>query len=235
VREQRIRGIHAASGSTAKLPKTNLDGLSVATLKLICADRKLPTSGEDKDGKLYRRNPKMYIDRILAGLPGKKPSRQLENRNVDDHAASADFKAEGGGGGGQVEVSRPYKTEALKDAKESAHVLSNYADAAVLRSLPSGDEHKRKRDSSNNLDQQQVVRDSLFRHTFVQIHTFIVMIQRYQTSLQRRALSYTLSLSQKKAEGSQGCRREVRSVYESCRSGSSPQCRKRSCWRRNGF
>jgi hypothetical protein len=94
VREQRIRGIHAASGSTAKLPKTNLDGLSVATLKLICADRKLPTSGEDKDTKIY-------TDRILAGLPGKKPSSQLENRNVDGHAAPADLKVEGGKGGGQ--------------------------------------------------------------------------------------------------------------------------------------
>jgi hypothetical protein len=154
---------------------------------------------------------------------------------VDDHATLADFKAEGGGGGGQVEASRPSKTEALKDDKVSAHVLSDYADAAVLRSLPSGDEHKRKRDSSNNLDQQQVVRDSVFRHTFVQIHTFIVVIQRYQTSLQRRAISYTLSLTHKKAEGSQGCGPEVRSVYESCRSGSSAQCRKRSCWRRNGF
>ena len=86
VREQRIRDIHAASGSTAKLPKTNLDGLSVATLKLICADRKLPTSGEDKDTKIY-------TDRILAGLPGKKPCSQLENRNVDGHAASADVKS----------------------------------------------------------------------------------------------------------------------------------------------
>ena len=177
----------------------------------------------------------MYIDRILAGLPGKKPSSQLENRIVDDHPASADFKAEGGVGGGQKEASRPSKTEALKDDKESTHVLSDYADAAVLRSLPSGDEHKRKRDSSNNLDQQQVVRDSVFRHTFVQIHTFIVVIQRYQTSLQRRALSHTLSHTQKKTEGSQGCRPEVTSVYESCRRRSSPQCRKRSCWRCDRF
>ncbi len=99
VREQRIRGIHAASGSTAKLPKTNLDVLSVTTLKLICVDRKLPTSGEDKDGKIF-------IDRILAGLPGKKPSSQHENRTLDGQAASgsADLKIEGGGGGGQDEA-----------------------------------------------------------------------------------------------------------------------------------
>ena len=152
VREQRIRGIHAASGSTAKLPKTNLDGLSVATLKLICADRKLPTSGEDKDTKIY-------TDRILAGLPGSG-----KNRNVDGHA---DRKGKRGGGQGQDKARRDLKiasypdsadtdlpedgsslqqellqtisltsatrasvfapkTEALKHDKESAHVLSNY-------------------------------------------------------------------------------------------------------------
>ena len=109
VREQRIRGIHAASGSTAKLPKTNLDGLSVATLKLICADRKLPTSGEDKDGKIF-------IDRILAGLPGKKSPSQLENRNLDGHAASgsADLKIEGGGGGGQDEAMKGLQMQVEK-------------------------------------------------------------------------------------------------------------------------
>ena len=109
MREQRIRDIHAASGSTSKLPKTNLDGLSVATLKLICADRKLPTSGEDKDGKIF-------IDRILAGLPGKKSPSQLENRNLDGHAASgsADLKIEGGGGGGQDEAMKGLQMQVEK-------------------------------------------------------------------------------------------------------------------------
>jgi len=92
VREQRMRCMHAASGSTAKLPQTSLDGLSVATLKFICADRKLPTCGEDMERQVY-------IDRILAGLPGKKRSSQLENRNVGGHTASVDLKVDGGGGG----------------------------------------------------------------------------------------------------------------------------------------
>jgi hypothetical protein len=91
VREQRMRGINAASGSTAKMPKTSFDRLSVATLKFICTDRKLPTSGEDMDRQIY-------IDRILAGLPDKK-SIQLENTNVGGHTASVDLKVEGGGGG----------------------------------------------------------------------------------------------------------------------------------------
>ena len=109
VREQRIRGIHAASGSTAKLPKTNLDGLSVTTLKLICADRKLPTSGEDKDGKIF-------IDRILAGLPGKKPSSQLENRNVDGHA---DRKGKRGGWQGQDKARSDLKIASSPDSADT--------------------------------------------------------------------------------------------------------------------
>jgi hypothetical protein len=126
VREQRIRDIHAASGSTAE----NVE--------------------EDKDRKID-------TDCFVAGLPGKPCSSQLENRNVDDRAASADVKVEGGGGGRQEEASRPSKTEALKDDKESAQVLSsNFADDAAPPK--SGDEHMRKRDACNNPDKQQVVR-----------------------------------------------------------------------------
>ena len=124
-REQRMRDIHAASGSTAE----NVE--------------------EDQDRKIY-------TDCFVAGLPGKPCSSQLENINVDDLAASADVKVEGGGGGGQEEASRPSKTEALKDDKESAQVLSNFADDAAPPK--SGDEHMRKRDACNNPDQQQVVR-----------------------------------------------------------------------------
>jgi hypothetical protein len=126
VREQRMRDIHAASGSTAE----NVE--------------------EDKDRKID-------TDCFVAGLPGKPCSSQLENRNVDDRAASADVKVEGGGGGRQEEASRPSKTEALKDDKESAQVLSsNFADDAAPPK--SGDEHMRKRDACNNPDKQQVVR-----------------------------------------------------------------------------
>jgi hypothetical protein len=97
VREQRIRDIHAASGSTSKLPKTNLDGLSVATLKLICAGRKLLTSGEDMNRQIYIDSivlgKNARVDRILdCILPGKKLSSQLENKNVGGHAASVDLK-----------------------------------------------------------------------------------------------------------------------------------------------
>ena len=139
VREQRMRDIHAASGSTAE----NVE--------------------EDKDRKIY-------TDCFVAGLPGKPCSSQLENRNVDDLAASADVKVEGGGGGGQEEASRPSKTEALKDDKESAQVLSNFADDAAPPK--SGDEHMRKRDACNNPDQQQVVRWS---YIHICIHICIVI------------------------------------------------------------
>ena len=85
VRVQRMRCIHAASGSTAKLPQTSVDRLSAVTLKFICADRKLPTCGEDMERQVY-------IDRILAGLSGKKHYSQLEDRNVGGHTSTVDLK-----------------------------------------------------------------------------------------------------------------------------------------------
>jgi hypothetical protein len=42
---QAIAAIHLRSGSSAKSPKTNLDGLKEDTLALICADRNLASSG----------------------------------------------------------------------------------------------------------------------------------------------------------------------------------------------
>jgi hypothetical protein len=42
---QAIAAIHLRSGSSAKSPKTNLDGLKEDTLALICADRTLASSG----------------------------------------------------------------------------------------------------------------------------------------------------------------------------------------------
>ena len=196
VREQKMRDIHAASGSTAG----NVE--------------------EDQDRKIY-------TDCFVAGLPGKPCSSQLENINVDDLAASADVKVEGGGGGGQEEASRPSKTEALKDDKESAHVLSDFADDAAPPK--SGDEHMRKRNACNNADQQQVIRLSVFRH----IHSlsFFLTSSRHIYSKELFLMtSHTKNAEDDKAGGP-----EVSSVHDSFRSGSSTQCRNRSCWRRNGF
>ena len=44
-RAELVVGIHRASGATSKVPKTNLELLSVATLKRICAERALSTPG----------------------------------------------------------------------------------------------------------------------------------------------------------------------------------------------
>ena len=44
-RAELVVGIHRASGATSKVPKTNLEPLSVATLKRICAERALSPLG----------------------------------------------------------------------------------------------------------------------------------------------------------------------------------------------
>ena len=50
----------------------------------------------------------------------------------------------------------------ISASAQAATVLSDYAHAAAP---PHGDEHKRKRDASNNPDQHQLVRLSVFMHT----------------------------------------------------------------------
>jgi hypothetical protein len=171
--EESKRGRPAGSKNASK---KNIYDLSDATLAAVCSDLDLaPAVGSESSVREQRmpdihaaasgstaenveedKDRKIYTDCFVAGLPGKPCSSQLENRNVDDLAASADVKVEGGGGGGQEEASRPSKKEALKADKERAQVLSDFADDAAPPK--SGDEHMRKRDACNNPDQQQVVR-----------------------------------------------------------------------------
>ena len=68
-----MASIHKASGATAKVLKTNLDALSVETLKCICADRKLNVETECDRTAL--------IDWIQNGAASvKKVARQDENK-----------------------------------------------------------------------------------------------------------------------------------------------------------
>ena len=58
-RPEVILRINKASGASSRVPKTNLDPLSVKTLKRICADRKLDENGNNKTVLIERiSNPK---------------------------------------------------------------------------------------------------------------------------------------------------------------------------------
>jgi len=68
-----MTSIHKASGATAKVQKTNLDALSVETLKRICAERKLKV--EDESDKTVLIN---WIQNGAASA--KKVAREDENK-----------------------------------------------------------------------------------------------------------------------------------------------------------
>jgi hypothetical protein len=150
--EKSKRGRPAGSKNASKKNIYDPSAATLATLAAVCSDLELaPAVGSESSVRDQR------IRDIHAATGSKQCSSQLENRNVDDLAASA-----GGGGGGREEASRPSKTEALKADKESAHVLSDFADDAAPPK--SGDEHMRSRDACNYPDQQPVIRYQFQTH-----------------------------------------------------------------------
>ena len=77
---QAIAAIHLRSGSSAKSPKTNLDGLKEDTLALICADRNLASSG----------NRAELIARIL-GRGGARICPHQRKRSACKECGGAEF------------------------------------------------------------------------------------------------------------------------------------------------
>jgi hypothetical protein len=79
-RAELVEGIHKASGATSKVPKTNLEPLSVATLKRICAERALSPLGRPAGPGI----PSWYVlcqdkSELIQSIQTGKGDKQVEN------------------------------------------------------------------------------------------------------------------------------------------------------------
>jgi len=79
-RAELVVGIHKASGATSKVPKTNLEPLSVATLKRICAERALSPLGRPAGPGI----PSWYVlcedkSELIQSIQTGKGDKQVEN------------------------------------------------------------------------------------------------------------------------------------------------------------
>jgi len=98
-----IQLIHVASGSTAKKHKTNLDALSVSTLLLICADRKLDTNGDK--------------EKLIQSIQTDSPGAKADTKDIApaEGASQKETSKVSSSDIGMVEIEKPKKSTGCKE------------------------------------------------------------------------------------------------------------------------